>query len=119
MNSARRYAGMLVIGLVALALAGTAGAAATDAIWGEGLVVEKDVTAGTVTLGGQIVLQVRESTRIVAANGRRITLAELPVARRVSGLPELSADAMVRYQGRRVGEKNLADELRVGVGPPQ
>jgi len=119
MASARRYAGMLVIGLMALALAGTAGAAASDAIHGEGLVQEKNVAMGTVTLEGQIVLQVRDSTRIVAANGRRITLRELPVARRVSGLIEASAEATVRYQGRRVGGENLAEEIRVGVQLPQ
>jgi hypothetical protein len=111
---------MLVIGLVVLALAGVVSAAATtEAISGEGLVVGKDVAKGTVTLGGAIVLQVRESTQIVAADGRRITLAELPVARRVGGLPELSADATIRYQGRRVGGENLADAIRVGVEPPQ
>lgn len=119
MSSARRSAGMLVIGLVVLALAGAAGAATAEAIGGEGLVVEKNLSLGTVTLGGQIVLEVRESTRIVARNGRRITLEELPVARRVSGLPELSADATIRYQGRRVNGKNLADEIRVGVQPPR
>jgi hypothetical protein len=110
---------MLVIGLLVLALAGVAGTATAEAIWGEGLVLEKDVAHGTVSLGGQIVLQVRESTRIVGANGRRITLADLPVARRVSGIAELSADATVRYQGRRVGGENLADEIRVGVEPPR
>jgi hypothetical protein len=110
---------MLVTGLLILTLAGVAGAETTESIRGEDLVLEKDVALGTVTLGGQIVLQVRESTRIVAANGRRITLAELPVARRVSGLAELSADATVRYQGRRVGGENLADEIRVGVEPPR
>ncbi len=119
MDSARRYAGMLVIGLMALALAGAAGAAATDAIYGEGLVLEKNLARGNVTLEGQIVLQVSDSTRIVAANGRRITLAELPVARRVSGLIEASSGATVRYQGRRVGGENLADEIRVGVQLPQ
>jgi len=119
MSSARRSAGMLVIGLVVLALAGVAGAATADAIAGEGLVLEKNVARGTVTLDGQVVLQVRDSTRILAANGRRITLLELPVARRVSGLPELSADATVRYSGRRVDGKNLADEIRVGVQPPR
>lgn len=119
MSSARRSAGMLVIGLVVLALAGVAGATAADTIAGEGLVLEKNVARGTVTLDGQIVLQVRDSTQILAANGRRITLLELPVARRVSGLPELSPDATVRYSGRRVNGKNLADEIRVGVQLPQ
>jgi len=119
MSSARRSAGILVIGLVVLALAGFAEAATADAIAGEGLVVEKNVARGTVTLSGQIVLEVRESTQILAANGRPITLLELPVARRVSGLPELSPDATVRYSGRRVGGKNLADQIRVGVQLPQ
>jgi hypothetical protein len=119
MASTRSSAGILVIGLMALALVVSVGAAATDAIYGEGVVVEKNVAQGTVTLEGQIVLEVGESTRIVAANGRRITLAELPVARRVSGLIEASADATVRYQGRRVGGENLAEEIRVGVQLPQ
>ena len=119
MSSARRSAGILVIGLVVLALAGVAGAARGDAIAGEGLVLEKNVAQGTVTLEGQIVLQVRDSTRILAANGRRITLLELPVARRVSGLIEASSNATVRYQGRRVGGENLAEEIRVGVQLPQ
>ena len=119
MSSARRSVGMLIIGLVVLALAGAVGAATGEAISGEGLVVEKNLAQGTVTLSGQMVLEVRDSTRIVARDGRRITLLELPVARRVSGLPELSADATIRYQGRRVNGKNLADQIRVGVQPPQ
>ena len=119
MSSARRSAGILVIGLVVLALAGAAGAATVDAIAGEGLVLEKNVAKGTVTLDGQIVLEVRDSTQILAANGRRITLLELPVARRVSGLPELSADATVRYRGRRVDGKNLADEIRLRAQLPR
>ena len=119
MRPARRYAGLLIAGLVALALASGSGAADSDAISGEGLVLEKNVAQGTVTLEGQVVLQVRESTRIVGANGQRITLRELPVARRVSGLIEASSAAAVRYQGRREGGKNLAEEIHVGVQPPQ
>ena len=116
MSTLRRCAGMLVTGLLILTLAGPA---AAETISGEALVLEKNVAQGTVTLEGQIVLQVRDSTRIVAANGRRITLRELPVARRVSGLIEASAEATVRYQGRRVGGENLAEEIRVGVQLPQ
>jgi hypothetical protein len=106
---------MLVTGLLILTLAG---AATAETISGKALVLEKDVTHGTVTLEGQIVLRVRESTRILAADGQPVTLVQLPVARRVSGGAEESADATVRYEARLVGEETVAEEIQVGVQLP-
>jgi hypothetical protein len=110
---------MVVVGLAVLALTGMAGATTSGALSGEALVLEKNVALGTVTLEGQIVLHVSESTRIIAANGRRITLAELPVARRVSGGIEESVEATVRYEARLVAGEKVADEIRVGGMPPR
>ena len=110
MSTLRRCAGMLVTGLLILTLAGPV---AAETISGEALVLEKDVALGTVTLEGGIVLEVDESTQIVATNGRRITLVGLPVARRVSGLAEESLGATVRYQARMVGGKKVAEEIEV------
>jgi len=116
MGSLRRCAGMLVAGLLMLTLAGPA---AAETISGEALVLEKDVAQGTVTLDGQIVLEVREDTRIVAANGARITLLGLPVARQVDGGFEESGDATVRYQARMAGGKKVAEEIEVLGRPPR
>jgi len=116
MRTLCRCAGMLVTGLLILTLAG---AAAAETISGEALVLEKDVALGTVTLEGGIVLEVREDTRIIAANGARITLLSLPVARRVSGLAEESLEATVRYRARMSGGKKVAEELEVLGSPPR
>ena len=116
MSTLRRCAGMLVTGLLILTLAGPA---AAETISGEALVLEKNVAQGTVTLDGGIVLEVREDTRIIAANGARITLLGLSVARQVSGGFEESPDATVRYQARIVGKKKVAEELEVLGSPPR
>jgi len=116
MSSVRRCAGMLVTGLLMLTLAG---AASAETISGEALVLAKDVVHGTVTLNGQIVLKVRESTRILAAGGGRIGLAQLPVARLVSGGFEESAEATVRYEARVVGGEMVAEEIQAGVEVPR
>ena len=116
MSSVRRCAVVLVTGLLILTLAG---AAASATISGEALVLEKDVAHGTVTLEGQIVLQVKQSTRILDANGRSIALALLPVARRVSGGFEESAEATVRYEARLVGGERVAEEIQVVGGAPR
>jgi hypothetical protein len=119
MDSARKLAVVLLVGLTVLALSGVAGAASTNAISGTGLVVEKDVAQGTVTLDAGVVLQVSESTRIVSADGVRITLAELPVARLGGGGLESSPEATIRYEGRLVGSEKVADEIRAGVQVPR
>ena len=115
MSSLRRCAGVLVTGLLILTLAG---AASAETISGEALVLAKDVAHGTVTLDGQIVLQVRESTRIFSADGARIGLAQLPVARLVSGGFEARPEATVRYQARRDGGALIAEEIRAGIEQP-
>jgi hypothetical protein len=116
MCSLGKSAGMLITALLILTLAG---AAAAETVSGEALVMEKDVTHGTATLEGGIVLQVSESTRILAADGRLITLAQLPVARRVGGLAEASLDATVRYEARVVSGEYVAEELRVLSSGPR
>jgi hypothetical protein len=107
---------VLVTGLLILTLAGPA---ASQALSGEALVLEKDVAEGTVTLDGGIVLEVRESTRIIAASGGRITLLGLPVARQVGGGYEESGDATVRYQARMKSGKKVAEEIEVLGRPPR
>ena len=116
MSSLRRCAGVLVTGLLILTLAGPA---AGQTISGEALVLEKDLAKATVTLDGGIVLEVRESTRIVAADGALITLLTLPVARQVSGGYEESLNATVRYQARMANGKKVAEELEVLGRPPR
>lgn len=116
MSSLRRCAGVLVTGLLILTLAGPATA---ETVEGQALVLAKDVVHGTVTLDGQIVLQVQESTRIISADGGRIMLTQLPVARRTGGGYTESEEASVRYQARRVGNALVAEEIQAGVLAPR
>ena len=116
MSFLRKCAGALVTGLLVL---GLAGAASAETVEGQALVLAKDVVHGTVTLDGQIVLQVQESTRIVSADGGRIMLTQLPVARRHGGLYQESVEATVRYQARRVGAALIAEEIQAGVLAPR
>ena len=116
MSTLRRCAGMLVTGLLILTLAGPA---AAETISGEALVLEKNVAQGTVTLDGGIVLEVREDTRIIAANGARITLLGLSVARQGSGGFEAGPDAAVRSRARGGGRKRGAGEREVLGSPPR
>ena len=116
MDCARRHTGALIVGLLVLALAGPATA---ETISGAALVLEKDVVAGTVTLDAGIVLQVRESTRILNERGLPIPLSALPVARHVDGGYEESREATVRYQARLAGREKIAEEIRAGAVAPR
>jgi hypothetical protein len=107
---------VLVTGLLILTLGGPATA---ETIEGQALVLAKDVVQGTVTLDGNIVLQVQESTRIVSADGGRIMLTQLPVARSVGGMFKESEEATVRYEARRVGNALVAEEIVAGVRAPR
>lgn len=106
---ARWMAAALLVG-AALA-AGPAGAG--DALEGTASVRGVDVVAHTVTLDSRI-FRVDDRTSIVDAGGKRIALAELPVAQSVGGGWRLSGDSTVRYEateGR--GSHPLLTSLRI------
>lgn len=116
MSSLRRCAGVLVTGLLILALAGPA---VGETISGDALALEKDVAEGTVTLDGGTVLHVRESTRIFSADGGLITLVQLPVAHVFGGVYEYRTEAAVHFEARQSGGKLIAEEIRAGVEVPR
>ena len=95
-------------------------AAGTQPVTGEGLIVEKnveqDVTKGRITLDTGVVLEVTARTKITSAQGKRLTLLELPVAQAAGaggGIIAASGDAMVRYQGMVRGGRLSAYVIQV------
>jgi hypothetical protein len=93
---------------------GAGGAAAQD-LTGVSTVEAKDVVLGTVTLEG-VAYRVSETTRLVDASGRRIGLAELPVAKQVQGAWLMSPDSSVEYE-LRPGGGELASLRVLGTVP--
>jgi hypothetical protein len=111
----RRMAAAL-LACAALA-AGSAGAG--DALEGTASVRGVNVAARTVTLDSRV-FAVDDRTSIADAGGRRIGLAELPVAESLAGLWRLSGDTMVHYEateGR--GSHPLLTSLRILGRIPQ
>ena len=89
-------------------------AAAGEVVTGSGLIVEKDVGKGLLTLNTGIVLVVTARTKIVSDHGTRITFAELSVAPVVKGgLLQASGDAMVRYKGSASAGRVSAYSIQV------
>ena len=112
---ARRLATAVALGVVLLA----AGAARAEVERGTSLVLAKDLVAQTLTLEDGV-YTVSLTTAIVDANGRPLTLAQVPVARRVHGLLEMSPQASVRYQARVTGDgRRVLERLVVGVPSPE
>ena len=111
----RRFAMAVALGAVLLA----AGAARAEVEKGTSLVLAKDLVAQTLTLEDGV-YAVSPTTAIVDANGRPLTLAQVPVARSVHGLFEISPQASVRYQARITGDgRRVLERLVVGVPPPE
>ena len=89
-------------------------AAAGQVVTGSGLIVEKDVARGLLTLNTGVVLVVTVRTKIASERGKRITLAELAVAPVVKGgLLQASGDAMVRYKGNSSAGRVSAYSIQV------
>ena len=88
--------------VLAVWLGFSAPAGAAQGVTGEGLIVEKDIQKGLLTLKSGVVLQVTPLTKIASAKGKRIALTDLKVAPSMAGgaLVGLSGDAMVQYRGR-------------------
>lgn len=107
-----RRIGRLAATAALLAALGAPGAADAEELKGIAAVLEKDVAFGTVTLDDAVFV-VTESTRLVDAGGRRITLAELPVAKRVQGAAVLSGESTVEYEATLRGEGRVLSSLRV------
>ena len=101
-----------LLGLATLALLAGAPAAAEE-MSGEAPVFGKDLKRQTVSLEGGIVLQVNEHTQIRDAEGRRIGLPELPVARQDGPFYEISPGTTVRWEGQRVQERTVARSIDV------
>jgi hypothetical protein len=89
-------------------------AAGTRVVTGEGLIVEKNIEKGLVTLHTGVVLEVTALTKIASAQGKRMTVAELAVASSdLRGILPLRGDAMVRYQGRAQAGRVSVYSIRV------
>ena len=101
----------LILGLAAPSLALAAG--------GSGLVVEKNLATNRLTLHTGIVLEVGDHTRLLSANGKRITLADFELAPSKFGLVQLYAPAMVSYAGRERSGVVEATMVRVKGTVPQ
>jgi hypothetical protein len=102
-------------GIVGLALALLLGLAAPSVAvaGGTGLVVEKDLATKRLVLRKGLVLQVGDHTRLLGADGKRITLADIEVAPQPHGLVQLYGPAMVSWEGREHGGVVEARLVRV------
>ena len=92
-----------ITGAAGLALAMLLGLAAPSmalASSGEGVVVEKNLATGRLTLHTGVVIEVGDHTRLLSARGKRITLADFEIAPKKFGLVQVYAPAMVSYTGR-------------------
>jgi hypothetical protein len=101
-----------LLGLALLALLSGVPAGAED-LGGEAPVLGKDLKRGTVNLESGVVLHVDDHTQIRDAEGRRIGLPELRVARQDGPFYEVSPDTTVRWTGRRVQERTVARSIDV------
>jgi hypothetical protein len=93
---AKRARWMAAVLLAGAALAGGP-AGAGEALEGTASVRGVNLVAGTVTLDSRV-FAVDDRTSIVDAGGKRIGLAELPVAESVGGGWRLSGDTTVHYE---------------------
>jgi hypothetical protein len=105
-----------IVGISALVLAmllGLAVPSVAQAASGTGVIVEKDLAMGRLTLHTGVVLEVGDHTRLLSARGRHITLADFEVAPRKFGLVQVYAPAMVSYAGREHSGVVAATMVRV------
>jgi len=108
------WSGGMACLVLAVGLGFAAPAAAAQVVTGSGLIVEKDVEKGLLTLHTGVVLVVTARTKIASDRGKRITLAELPVAPVVKGgLLQASGEAMVRYKGSASAGRVSAYSIQV------
>ena len=89
-----------------------AGPAAAEEMTGVATVEAKDLAFGTVTLDGTV-YRVSDTTRVVDENGRRIGLAELPVAEQVQGAWLVSPESTVEYEATQRPDGPALSSLRV------
>lgn len=100
--------------MLALTAAALLGAGGVEIEEGVALVIARDTAAGTVTLEGGRVYHVDVSTRISDANGRRIPLAQVPVAARRGGLHAFERRSTAHFEARRVAGRPTLRTLRLG-----
>jgi hypothetical protein len=109
--------GRSALALVAAGIFGLAAAAGAEE--GQGVMVEKDLAASTVTLMNGTVLRVSDRTRItrrVEGKGdlETIGFADLSHARAFGGGLEVNGEHQVRWSGdRRSGDVVAADRIEV------
>jgi hypothetical protein len=110
--------GIALGALLALAAAlSPAGGARAEELNGIATVEAKDLARGTVTLDGTE-FQVGETTRLTDAAGRRIGLAELPVAERMGSAWLMSPESTVEYEAtERPGGLALSSLRCLGTIP--
>ena len=106
----------LVAALLALGILGFALPALAEDLVGQRVVLEKDLDRGTLTLDGPLVLQVTADTRITDAEGRALTLADVPSAVRTEIGYEVRGDESVEYEAVRSRGRNLARSIVVRGG---
>lgn len=101
--------------VLAVGLGLSAPAAGSPVVTGQGLIVEKNVEKGLLTLDTGVVLEVTATAKIISAEGKRITLADLAVASALDrgGMRVAGGDAMVHYKGRSSGGRVSAYSIRV------
>ncbi len=122
MMSGRHSRQRWISGIAGLALALMLGLAAPSvalAASGTGLVVEKNLATGRLTLHTGVVLEVGDHTRLLSVHGKRITLADFELAPKKFGLVQVYAPAMVSFEGRERSGVVEATMVRVKGTVPE
>ena len=108
-----RWMGTL-LALTAALLLGLPGAAAADDAE-VGVVLEKALAenpvTGTLKLDGGVTLKVTERTVMRGLYGERITLADLPSAKKTPHGYEVTGEETIRYEAIRRGQSRVATSI--------